>query len=176
MSLLNTILSSINDPARQTQATDLSGLLKAFSGGDSAGNVSASSASDLAGVVGGLLKPVLVKTQAQSGFSGVESLLNSLQQNASPEGLKTVLGNSQIEQLIHSATQKTGLNSQTILSLLPTVIPAVAALLQSGKNTGATGTSSLVNNPILAQFLDSDGDGDVDMADIVRLGSKFLQK
>ena len=39
-----------------------------------------------------------------------------------------------------------------------------------GAQTGAQ------TNPILSQFLDSDGDGDVDMQDVVRLTSVFLRK
>jgi hypothetical protein len=46
--------------------------------------------------------------------------------------------------------------------------------------TGATATAddpfaALASNPLLKGFLDSDGDGDIDMQDLVRLGSKFLQ-
>ena len=177
MSLFDTILSSINDPSRKTQASDLSGLLAAFTKGTSKqAGAPASSSVDLAGVVGSLLKPVLKQTQAQSGLQGVDSLLGSLQNNASPAGLKNILGASQVDQIVGVAAQKTGLNAQTILGLLPTVLPAVVGLLQSGKSTGASGAASLGNNPILTQFLDSDGDGDVDMADLLKLGSKFLKK
>jgi hypothetical protein len=75
------------------------------------------------------------------------------------------------------------------MSMLPIIIPALVGLLQSGTRAGAapsapsaqTGATtddpfaSLASNPLLKGFLDSDRDGDVDMQDLVRLGSKFLQ-
>jgi hypothetical protein len=35
--------------------------------------------------------------------------------------------------------------------------------------------AGLASNPLLKGFLDSDGDEDVDMTDLVNLGSKFLK-
>jgi len=88
-----------------------------------------------------------------------------------------------VDQMVGRAEQKTGLDASAIFRLLPIVLPAVIGLLQSGRPatapavTAATGAPAGGQiNPILAQFLDSDRDGDVDMADVVRLTSRFLQK
>lgn len=35
--------------------------------------------------------------------------------------------------------------------------------------------AGLATNPLLPNFLDTDGAGDVDMADLIRLGSKFFK-
>jgi uncharacterized protein YidB (DUF937 family) len=189
MNLFDTVLASLNDPSRSTQMRDLENLSSAFESGGSSTN-------QVASLLGGFLKPMLREQQAAAGPEGVDSLLQELKQNAhSPDQLRQVLGSERMDQMVGRAEQKTGLDSSAIMRLLPIVLPAIIGLLQSGRSapaspaTGATagarppdGTNipapqtSSQTNPILAQFLDSDGDGDVDMQDVVRLTSVFLRK
>jgi hypothetical protein len=141
----------------------------------------------MAGRIGGFLKPMLREQQRTNGPEGVDSLLHSLKQNAdSPDRLRDILGRERMDQMVGHAQQKTGLDANSILRLLSIALPAVIALLQSGR-PAATPTGTVASaprgttpagqtNPILSQFLDSDGDGDVDMADMVRLTSRFLQR
>jgi uncharacterized protein YidB (DUF937 family) len=187
MSLFDTVLSSMNDPSRATQKNDLEGLLGAFGGG---GGAASANVSEIAGLIGGFLKPMLREQQAVSGPQGVDSLLQSIKRTAnSPDQLRQVLGAERMDQMVGRAEQRTGLDSNTVMRLLSVALPAVIALLQSGRpaaapvSTAATGAPGATAggqtsqaNPILSQFLDSDGDGDVDMADMLRLTSRFLQK
>jgi hypothetical protein len=183
MSLFDAVLSSMNDPSRATQRNDLEGMLTAFGGGGG----SSADIGQLAGLIGGFLKPMLQEQQAVSGPQGVDSLLQDIKRSAdSPDQLRQVLGADRMDQMVGRAEQRTGLDSNTVLRLLSVALPAVIALLQSGRPasapagtpvTGATrATVGGQTNPILSQFLDSDGDGDVDMADMLRLTSRFLQK
>ena len=189
MNLFDTVLASLNDPSRATQMRDLENLSSAFESGGS-------STSQLASLLGGFLKPMLREQQAVSGPGGVDSLLRELKQSAhSPDQLRQVLGSERMDQMVGRAEQKTGLDASTILRFLPIVLPAIIALLQSGRPAAASPTaggsvgvrppeepaapatqSGPQTNPILSQFLDSDGDGDVDMQDVVRLTSVFLRK
>lgn len=181
MNLFDAVLSSLNDPSRATQMSDLEGLSSAFGSGPSSTN-------QIASLIGGFLKPMLREEQAVAGQEGVDSLLHKIKQNAdSPDRLRQVLGADRMDQMVGRAEQKTGLDSSVILRLLPVVLPAIIGLLQSGRSAaapaapataaGATGTAPAgTTNPILSQFLDSDGDGDVDMQDVVRLTSVFLRK
>jgi hypothetical protein len=178
MSLFDAVLASLNDPSRATQMSDLESLSSAFEGGSS-------SANQVAGLIGGFLKPMLREQQALSGPESVDSLLHEIKQSAdSPDRLRQVLGADRMDQMVGRAQQKTGLDASAILRLLPIVLPAIIGLLQSGRPAAApeapaseagaqTGSQT---NPILGQFLDSDGDGDVDMEDVVRLTSVFLRK
>ena len=189
MNLFDTVLASLNDPSRATQKSDLDQLSSAFGSGGSSTN-------QIASLLGGFLKPMLREQQAVAGPEGVDSLLQELRQSAhSPDQLRQVLGSERMDQMVGRAEQKTGLDANTILRLLPIVLPAIIGLFQSGRPTAAspetgtptggqlpTGTGAAgaqtgaQTNPILSQFLDSDGDGDVDMQDLVRLTSVFLRK
>ena len=180
MSLFDAVLASLNDPSRATQQSDLESLDSAFSGG----GASSANADQIANLIGGFLKPMLQEQQAVGGAQGVDSFLQDIKQSAnSPDQLRQVLGADRMDQMVGRAEQKTGLDASVIFRLLPIVLPAVIGLLQSGRPatapavTAATGArAGGQTNPILAQFLDSDRDGDVDIADVVRLTSRFLQK
>jgi hypothetical protein len=198
MNLFDTVLASLNDPRRATQPRDLESLNSAFG---SVGSASTDT-NQIAGLIGGFLKPMLREQQMTGGAQGVDSFLQSIKQNAnSPDGLRNILGADRMDQMVGRAQRSTGLDPNSILRLLAVALPAVIALLQSGRPaaaapgtvptgaaspadaTSATDATSVPSptagtqtNPILAQFLDSDGDGDVDMQDMLRLTSRFLQK
>jgi hypothetical protein len=55
------------------------------------------------------------------------------------------------------------LNFEKIQELLPSLVPLILSFLQSS------------GNPFLNKFLDIDGDGDVDIADLLKLASRFLR-
>ena len=193
MNFFDVLVSSIQDPQAGTQKSDLEGLLGALLGGAPAAaqqttrQIPAEAAEGLAGTIGRVLKPALREAGQQGGIEGIDALLGSLKQNAnSPQALERTLGRERMDQMVTQAQQKSGLPVDAIMSMLPIIIPALVGLLQSGARAGQapsaqTGATTgdplagLVSNPLLKGFLDSDGDGDVDMADLVRLGSKFLQ-
>ncbi len=137
MNLFDAVLSSLNDPSRATQMSDLEGLSSAFGGAGSSSN-------QVANLIGGFLKPVLREQQATAGPEGVDSLLRQLKQNAnSPDGLREVLGADRMDQMVGRAEQKTGLDANVILRLLPVVLPAIIGLLQSGRSAAAPGASAV---------------------------------
>ena len=195
MNFFDVLVSSIQDPQSATQKSDLEGLLGALLGGapgaapqPSARQLPPQAAEGLAGTIGHVLKPALREAGRQGGLEGIDALLGSLKQNAnSPQALERTLGRERMDQMVTQAQQKSGLPVDAIMSMLPVILPAIVSLLQSGARSGAAVPSAqagaasgdplagLVSNPLLKGFLDSDRDGDVDMQDLVRLGSKFLQ-
>lgn len=188
MNFFETLVASIQDPETGTQKSDLQDLLGALTGAsrDNASPLPSGATEGLAGTIGSMLKPALREAGQSGGMEGIDALLGSIKQNAnSPQQLERTLGRERMEQMVGRAQQKSGLPPDTIMSLLPVILPALVSLLQSGSRQGTparqTGAAAgdplgaLANNPLLKSFLDSDGDGDVDMADLVATGSKFLR-
>ncbi len=66
------------------------------------------------------------------------------------------------QQVAEKAAQRNGLDAGIIQQLLPTLVPLFLSFLQSG------------GNPMLNKFLDADGNRDVDIADSIKLASRFL--
>lgn len=189
MNFFDALVSSIQDPQAGTQQTDLQGLLAALTRGpgqSSPAALPAGAAEGLAGAIGGFLKPALREAGQTGGMEGIDALLGSLKQNAgSPQQLERTLGRDRMEEMVNQARQKSGLSPDTIMSMLPVILPALVSLLQSGARRPAPAAQSgvttddplggIASNPLLKSFMDSDGDGDVDMADLVAMGSKFLR-
>lgn len=188
MNFFDVLVSSIQDPEAATQKSDLEGLLGALTGGTQSGSspLPQGAAEGLAGSIGSALKPALREASQSGGMQGIDALLGSLEQNAnSPQKLEHTLGRERMEQMVGAAQQKSGLSPDVIMSMLPVVLPAVVALLKSGARSGAPSAQSgaaagdplgaLASNPLLKSFMDSDGDGDVDMTDLIAMGSKFLR-
>ena len=189
MNFFDVLVSSIQDPQAGTQKSDLQNLLGALAGAsaqNSPSRMPAGAAEGLAGAVGSFLKPALREAGQSGGMEGIDALLGSLKENAnSPRQLERTLGADRMRQMVNEARQKSGLSPDAIMSMLPVLLPAVVSLLQSGARSGAPTPGSgatpgdplgaLASNPLLKSFMDSDGDGDVDMADLVAMGSKFLR-
>ena len=89
---------------------------------------------------------------------------------ASPQVLSALFSSSQLQSMIAQISNRTGLNAQTIQSMLPILVPLVLNLLRTGNNKSNVQGS----NPVLNSFLDSDGDGDVDISDMITMASRHL--
>ncbi|TAE53970.1 MAG: DUF937 domain-containing protein [Nostocales cyanobacterium] len=116
-------------------------------------------------VVGKQVHSSLQEKQANEGTQAVESLVNQFA-GTSPnsQAVDSLFTPNIQQQVAQIASQRTGLDAALIQQLLPSLVPLVLNFLQSG------------GNPMLAKFLDADGDGDVDIADAIKLASRFLGK
>ncbi|MDJ0635987.1 MAG: hypothetical protein QNJ34_22570 [Xenococcaceae cyanobacterium MO_188.B29] len=173
MSLFKQILSAIDNPeleANSGQLGNILGVVQQLS--DS--NSNAANYGDIQSamsIIGKFTRSALQEQRSHGGESQAQQLVNQFAgTQASPLAVQTLFNNSQIQNMIATISNKTGLNSQTINTLLPVLVPLVLNFLKTGNNASNVQAA----NPVLNNFLDADGDGDVDIADAIGMASRYL--
>lgn len=143
---------------------------------DSSGNAAGGG---LAGALGGLVGSVL---------GGGQSAASSTSAGNAGDLLATVFGNQGSARAAEGLGQSTGLGTQGAGNLLGMLLPIVMSFLSQRFLQGGNGTQQLdqalanerqqLNNQgaggALASLLDQNGDGKLDMNDLVKLGSSLL--
>ena len=193
LDIINAVVSATGNAGNQPQGEqpDLGAILSHLTGGTT---VSGDAAHNVVGAVGSVLKPLLQQASASGGMESVNQILGALQKGgAAPDELHPAVGTEHVDMMLDQAQQKSGLPMDAIKKMLPTVLPMVASMLQGGGHPapvaasgeqaeqaapaqGVSALAGLADNPLVKQFLDTDGDGHVDMMDMMRMGMKFLSK
>ena len=158
-----------------SQAGGLGDILGGLLGGS--GN--AAGGGGLAGALGGLVGSVL---------GGGQSAASSTSSGNAGDLLATVFGNQGSARAAEGLGQSTGLGTQGAGNLLGMLLPIVMSFLSQRFLQGGNGTQQLdqalaqerqqLDNQgaggALASLLDQNGDGKLDMNDLVKLGSSLL--
>ena len=171
MSLFNQILNAIDNPEKEASTSQLGSILDTVQ--QLSGNYQAnpSAVNSAMSIVGNYTRSALQQQRNQGGTAQVNQLLNQFgSTQASPQILATLFGNSQLQEMISQISRRTGLNSGTIQAMLPILVPLVLNLLKTGNNKA----NIQGGNSVLNSFLDADGDGDVDLNDVINLASRHL--
>lgn len=171
MSIFNQILSAIDSPEREASNSQLGSILDTVQqlGGNYQTNPSA--VQSAMSIVGNYTKSALQQQRRQGGDARVNQLVERFGgTQASPQVLSSLFGSSQLQGMVEQISRRTGLNSQMIMSMLPILVPLVLNMLKTGNNRQNIQGS----NPVLNSFLDSDGDGDVDLNDMMNMASRHL--
>ncbi|UBF28407.1 DUF937 domain-containing protein [Kovacikia minuta CCNUW1] len=167
MALFDEILSAVANPEMQANPDQLSGILSTVQQLSNNYGTDPGTTQTLVSVVGNYLRSSL---QA-AGPNQAQSLVNQFGGTTpNQQAVEALLGAGMQQQLVQDLIQKTGLDPQTIQSMLPMLIPLALNLLQSGNNT----QNPQAGNPILNSFLDGDNDGDVDLGDVMNVAGRFL--
>ena len=157
-----------------SQAGSLGDILGGLLGGT--GNAAGGG---LAGALGGLVGSML---------GGGQSAASSTSSGNAGDLLATVFGNQGSARAAEGLGQSTGLGTQGAGNLLGMLLPIVMSFLSQRFLQGGNGTQQLdqalanerqqLNNQgaggALASLLDQNGDGKLDMNDLVKLGSSLL--
>ncbi|NEO82697.1 MAG: DUF937 domain-containing protein [Spirulina sp. SIO3F2] len=169
MSLVNALLGAIDNPNQQASGSQLGGILNTVSQLSQANSASPDAMQAAMGIVGKYVQSSLKDKREHDGAAAAQSLVNQYsgtQPNAAV--VTALLGSAQAQNLINEVSEKTGLPAGTIQALLPSLIPLVLQFLQSGASLDGG------NNELLNAFLDKDGDGDVDIADMMKMAGQFM--
>ena len=171
MSIFNQILSAIDDPQKEASTNQLGSILdtvQQLSGNNQASPDAVQSAMS---IVGNYTKSALRQQRNQGGAGQVNQIINQFGgTRANNMILSTLFSSSQMQSMIGQISSRTGLNARTVQSMLPILVPLVLNLLKTGNNRGNAGA----NNSVASSFLDSDGDGDVDLSDALGMASRYL--
>lgn len=164
MGLFDQILGAVsnsNQPGGLDNLVNIAMAVKQLGNGVGADS---STMQSILSVVGKQVQSSLQTKQATEGSEAVENLVNQFAGTSADSQAVDSLFSPEIQaQVAKNASQGTNLDVNTIQKLLPSLVPLVLNFLQSG------------GNPLLNKFLDVDGDGDVDIADAIKLASRFLK-
>lgn len=171
MSLFNQIIGAINNPSQEANPGQLAGILNTVQNLSQGNNTDPSTIQSVLSIVGKYARPALQQKRETEGEQQTQAFVNQFSgTGANNQAVNLLFSTPQIQQLIEEAEQRTGLNAATIQALLPMLLPLVLNLLKTGANTEDPESS----NSVLNSFLDTDGDGDVDIADAMQMASRYL--
>lgn len=171
MSIFNQILEAIDNPEKEASTNQLGSILdtvQQLSGNHQANPDVVQSAMS---IVGNYTKSALQQQRSQGGTSQVNQLINQFGgTQANSQVLSTLFNSSQLQNMVQQISLRTGLDSKIILGMLPILVPLVLNLLKTGNSR----SNIQGDNSVVSSFLDSDGDGDVDLQDAMSMAFRYL--
>ncbi|CDM96848.1 MAG: DUF937 domain-containing protein [Limnospira sp. PMC 1291.21] len=174
MKLFDQIVGALNNPALQANINQINDLINTAQqlGVNFGGSPETTQA--VMSVVGDYVRSALKEKCNQEGKESVQSFVNQYSGiQANPAVVQLLFSPQTQNRLIEAVEQRTGVNAQTIRSLLPLLVPVVLNFLQTGTNSQDPQKGE---NPVLTSFLDSTGDGEADIAGVLRLASSFFKR
>ena len=171
MSIFNQILSAIDDPEREASTNQLGSILDTVQQLSGNYQTNPDTIQSAMSIVGNYTKSALQQKRDRGGVGQVNQIINQFGgTRANPQILSALFGSSQLQDMILQISRRTGMDARTIQSLLPILVPLVLNFLKTGNNRRNVGDG----NPVASSFLDSDGDGDVDIMDAMSMASRYL--
>jgi hypothetical protein len=176
MGLFDQILGAIENPNQQASPDQLGTILNTVQQVSNSRGIEPAATQTALSVVGGYVRSALQQRRETEGNASAEAIVNQFGGTSpSTAALQTLFNPSQQQQVAQAVAQRTGISADTILSLLPILVPLVLNLLKTGATrSNAPAANSTASNTVLNSFLDADGDGDVDVGDAMSLAGRFL--
>ena len=173
MGLFDAVMSAVANPGQQGSPDQLGAILSTVQQLSGNHGIDAGTTQTLVSVVGGYVQSALQQQQATAGNEQVQATVSQYSGTEhNPQAVEAVLGPALQQQVVQDLIQRTGLDPQTVESMLPTLVPLALSFLQSGAHTA----NPQAGNPVLNAFLDGNHDGNVDLGDAMNIASKFLSR
>ena len=171
MSIFNQILGAIDNPEMEASTGQLGSIFDTVQQLSGSNQTSPDAIQSAMSIVGNYTKSALRQKRSNGNMSQVNQLVNQFGgTRANSQVMSALFSSGQIQEMIQKISLRTGLDSKVILSMLPVLVPLVLNLLKTGNRRGNVNAQ----NPVASSFLDSDGDGDVDLADALGMASRYL--
>ncbi len=172
MGLFNQIIGALNNPEQEASPNQLSNILGTIQQLSSNSQANPAMIQSAMSIIGNYTRSSLQEKRNQQGEQTVNNIINQFAgNNPNNQAVNLLFTNPQIENLVTDIEAKTGMNKGTIQSMLPMLVPLVLNILKTGANPNNPANS----NSVLNNFLDADGDGDVDIADALNLAGNYLK-
>ncbi|MBF2063618.1 MAG: DUF937 domain-containing protein [Calothrix sp. C42_A2020_038] len=169
MGLFDQILGAVSNPNQQGSLSQIGGIINAVQQISGSTGTDPSTMQTLMSVVGSQVRSALQQKQVNEGQDAVQNIVNQFAGNSpNPAAVASLFSPGMQQQVAQLAAQRTGLDANMIQQILPTIVPMILNFLKSGASVQGSG------NSVLSSFLDADGDGDVDIADMMRMASQYM--
>lgn len=179
MRLFDQILGAINNPSQQASSGQLANILNTVQQLSGSYNTNPSTMQMLLSIVGSQVRSGLQQKRSRDGYDQTQAYVNQYSgASPSPQAVSGLFSQNQIQQIAQMAAQRTGLNPNMIVQMLPILVPIVLNLLQSGSRAQNAPSNAPITsrNNVLDAFLDANGDGEVDIADVMQLAGRYLNQ
>ena len=171
MGLFNQIINAVNNPEQEASSNQLAGIVGTVQQLSNSYQTNPAAMQSAMSIVGNFTRSALQEKRTNQGEQQVQQIINQFGgTQANAQVLQMLFSSNQLQQMTQEITGKTGINSQVVQSMLPSLVPLILNFLK----TGANSQNPLGTNSVLNSFLDADGDGDVDIADAMQMASKYL--
>lgn len=173
MNLFDAFASAIDNPEQAASVDQLGNIVATVQQLSGQNGIDPAMMQTVMSMVGGQVRSSLQEKRTSQGDDYVQGLIGQLSgTSASGTALGALLTPQLQQQLAGAIAQKTGLDANMIVSLLPTLVPLALQFLQGGAQGQPQAPAS---NPLLTMFLDQDQDGDLDLGDAMNMAARFLQ-
>ena len=170
MGLFDQVMKAVADPSRQANVSQLTQILGSAKQVAQQNDGDADNMQKAMSVIGGFVRSSLQEKRQSEGDDAAEQLIAQGAANGAAV-IPQLFNNAQMLEMVSAVTNKTSFNSNQVQGILPVVLPLVMRFLSAGN---AKQGMPADGNPILTAFLDGDGDGDVDMGDMLGMAGKFM--
>jgi len=174
MGLFDQIINAIDNPTQQASTGQIGNIVNTVQQLSNSTGTDPSTMQSVVGMVGNYVRSALQQKRVTEGNEAAQSVVNQFGGTSpNPQAVNSLFAPYIQQQVAETVAQRTGLNAGMIQQLLPILVPLVLNLLKSGASTQNPQTGG---NSVLNSFLDSDRDGDVDIADAMQMAFRYMRR